>query len=210
MGLFKAIHSYDLSKGATFASWSKFAILREVLTVVREIDHATMPQGAFDVRNKVRKTKEILEAQLGREPTIEELAKEAKASPAAVDAIINTVKLTSLHAATTEEEEDLRLENVIADERESIEDRVLYELELEALRTFGISVLTEQERIILVRISGLDGEPPMKLQDLGRYIGRCRESIRQDRNKAMAKLRHPSVLAKLYWASRVDTSQISI
>lgn len=205
LGLLKSITSYDLSKGSTFASWSKYPILREILATVRSIDHTTIPQGAFEARNKVRRVFEELELRLGREPTIEEVSAESGVSESVADSILNVVKLTSLQATSSSyEDEDLYLENIISGNDASTEDRVLYEMEINALKTFGMSILTEQERIILVRTTGLDGEPPMKLLALGAYIGRCRETIRQEKNKALAKLKHPSVLAKLYWESRVD------
>lgn len=88
------------------------------------------------------------------------------------------------------------LADLIPDETD-VPGEVFAALSRRAFASVALKVLTERERLVVIRRTGLDGEPVENLDNLGQKLGLSRESVRQIEYKAYAKLSHPAVLAHL-------------
>jgi RNA polymerase primary sigma factor len=136
------------------------------------------------------RTSLTLQRQLGREPTVLELADATGFRPDRVAdyqaAVHETVSLS-----TPIGDDQGELADLLADgEVETPFDAAATKLEREALDAV-LALLSERERIVLRMRFGLDGAMPRTLEDVGREFALTRERIRQIEAKALTKLRHP-------------------
>lgn len=202
VGLMKAITDFDLSR-SRFGSWAYMPILREVLRAVHDADFQTISQSDFENRKAVLVAQEALRLAAeasgihGYNPTFDEIAAESGVRIRQVRRILEAPKLTSWHSPVGTDQ-DTELGDLVANMDDSTEDLVLTTMTLTAIEEYGLPVLTAREWFVLARRYGLDGEPPEKLEQIGRALNMSREAIRQSENKAKAKLRHPVVLRRIY------------
>lgn len=193
VGLMRAIHKYEVERGAKFSSFAHIQILGEVLRSVRFNDFSNMSQVDFDSRLTILKAQELLSAEFPNGATHEQIAEVAGVNPSQVKRVLNPPRMQSIHTPVGEDG-DNELGDLIPDTSESPETEVLVKMAIEQVQRHGLSVLNERELFVLGRRFGLDGEPRQNLQQLGDMLGLSREAVRQQEMKALAKLNHPSVL----------------
>ncbi|MBP5739030.1 MAG: sigma-70 family RNA polymerase sigma factor, partial [Abditibacteriota bacterium] len=143
------------------------------------------------------KTSGQLVQDLGREPTIEEIAKEMDLTTDRVNEILRVAPEPLSLETPIGEEEDSHLADFIEDQEaispaEAASNLILREKIDEALNT-----LTEREREVLKMRFGLEDGYSRTLEEVGKHFDVTRERIRQIEAKALKKLRHPSSSKKL-------------
>ena len=190
LGLIKAVGMFDPSKGAklsTYASWwikqyMQHAILNQV-RIVR------VPPQNHTKALQVQYAKRKLEAELGREPTVNEIAESLKITPRVVQNAQQGMTTTIYLDAEIQPGEDSVFSDIIPDTTGDAPDNTIITHELhDMLRPLADS-LDERERTIIYMRFGLDGNPPMTLDEVSQSIGRTRERVRQLQNSALKKLR---------------------
>ncbi|MBQ6449514.1 RNA polymerase sigma factor RpoD [bacterium] len=199
-GLIRAVDKYDWTRGFKFSTyatwWIRQAITRSIADQARTI---RVPVHMVETINALMRTSRKMMQDLGREPTIEEIAKEMDITPERVREIYkisqNTVSLES--PVGDDSEEDSVLGDFVADTRlatpyESASRQMLSE-DIEEI----LSGLSDREAKVIRMRFGLSNSRMMTLEEVGREFGVTRERIRQIESKALRNLRNPSRRKKL-------------
>ncbi len=199
IGLIRAVQRYDWRRGHRFSThatwWIRQAISRAVADKGRTI---RLPVYVNTALNRIRRERQRLLQELGREPTEEELAEATGLDP------IRMVELQGAPGAPVSlelpvgEDEEQELGDVLADtESASPEDIATTQTLKDEVQRVLESVLTPRERLVLQLRFGLGNSQAHPLEQVGRELGITRERVRQIEAGALAKLRQPPVLERL-------------
>jgi RNA polymerase primary sigma factor len=191
IGLVKAVESFNPDMGARFSTygswWIKQAIKRALINAVQPIH---VPAYMVELISKMKKATRELEEQLGRTPSLQELADTMQLPVKKVRIIKAAVKAFQRpsQGAVNSDGETTSFAELLQDERTPAPDQPL-ELaeEIEGV-TALLRVINEREATILRMRYGLDGHEPLTLKEIGEKIGLTRERVRQLEIEALRKL----------------------
>ena len=194
LGLIVAAKRFDGSKGFKFISYAVWWIRQSILQALAEQSRIVrLPLNRIGELTRVNKVLTKLEQRLGRPPESDEIAKELNVNPSDMDLLLRLAQRpVSLETPCDESEPDRCLGDLLPDENIAACDDVLSEDELKGEIQTAMDALTEGEARVLRMYYGLDGQEPMTLEEIGTYVGRTRERVRQIKEKALQKLRHPN------------------
>ncbi|MFM8732296.1 MAG: RNA polymerase sigma factor RpoD [Phycisphaerales bacterium] len=191
-GLMRAVDKYEYKRGYKFSTYATWWIRQAITRAIA--DHARtirVPVHMIETMSKLRTIQKHLLQELGREPTVEEIALRAKMPIEETRRVMKVSRHPISLDRPVGESEDSHFGDFIEDERqasphESASSELLRQRINDVLRT-----LTYREREILKLRYGIGDGYTYTLEEVGRIFKVTRERVRQVENKAIRKLQHP-------------------
>jgi RNA polymerase primary sigma factor len=197
-GLMRAVDKYEYRRGFKFSTYATWWIRQAITRAIA--DHARtirIPVHMIETMSKLRNISKGLMQELGREPTIEEIAKKAKMTVSETRRVLKISRHPISLDRPVGESEDSYFGDFIEDEKaenpvESATQEMLKDKIEQVLKT-----LTYREREIIKLRYGIGDGYTYTLEEVGRIFKVTRERVRQVEAKAIRKLQHPVRARKL-------------
>lgn len=193
LGLIRAAHKFDETKGIKFISYAVWWIRQAILQALAEQSRIVrVPLNRAGALHRIGRRANMLQQELGREATHAEIAEGMDLTE---EEVAKTVAISQGHLsldAPLSAGDDTRLLDYLADEESAAPDEQTFERALGDAVAESLASLKERESKILRLYFGLDGDEPMTLEEIGALLGITRERVRQIKEKALSRLRHVS------------------
>ena len=197
-GLMRAVDKYEYRRGYKFSTyatwWIRQAITRSIADQARTI---RIPVHMIETMSKIRNVSKKLLQEKGREPTIEEIAKEVKITVGEARRVLKISRHQISLDRPVGESEDSSFGDFIEDEKaESPVSAATQEMLKDKIENV-LETLTYREREIIKLRYGIGDGYTYTLEEVGKIFKVTRERVRQIEAKAVRKLQHPIRSRKL-------------
>ncbi len=193
VGLITAAERFDETRGFKFISYAVWWIRQSVLQTLAEHSRVVrLPLNRVDLLRRIARYTNSRQQETSSRPHEEEVAKELGIS---VEQVVETLssgqRVLSLDAKFGDEDENSLLE-VMPDDNTESPDKMLLENSLTAEIREALDSLDDREKEVIRLYFGLSGQAEMTLEEIGLRYKLTRERVRQIKEKALRKLRHPT------------------
>jgi RNA polymerase primary sigma factor len=193
LGLIRAAHKFDETKGIKFISYAVWWIRQAILQALAEQSRLIrVPLNRAGALHRIGKRASALLQELGREATHAEIAQGMELTE---EEVAKTMSISQTHLsldAPMTPGEDNRLLDYLADSVNPTPDEEMFGKALTQSIREALDGLKEREAKILKLYFGLDSQEPMTLEEIGAALNITRERVRQIKEKALSRLRHVS------------------
>jgi RNA polymerase primary sigma factor len=191
VGLIKSVERFDVTRGFKFISfavwWIRQSILMAITVNARMI---RLPLNKVFINNQIKKANSSLEQQLGRDPSVEELAEALNMDPHDVTAslAINN-RHVSLDVPLSEGEDNTLLDTLENPEVDCTDSGLQHTESLRTEITRSMQMLSDRQKETICYFFGIGIDRPLSLEDISRKFDLTPERVRQIKDKAITKLR---------------------
>lgn len=207
VGLLTAAERFDGTKGYKFISYAVWWIKQSILQTIAE--HARtvrLPLNKLSLLKDISKASRKLGQGRESEPDVEEIAAELDVSAQEIlDTMLSARTVRSLDESF-EEDDERSLLNILADNNQETPDNDVLQSSARAQLAEVLESLDERELRIIRLYFGLDGSEALTLEQIGGLMGLTRERVRQLKERALGKLRHPTRYQALL--ALVDSTEV--
>ena len=192
-GLGRATEKFDYRRGFKFSTyatwWIRQAVSRAIADKARTI---RMPAHIVERLNMMRQSQRRLHGELGREPSLAEIAADVELDVEEVERIMDSGQAPISLESPAGEEGDSEFGDMLADDYSPLPEEIADTGFRLAALAECLDTLSYRERRILELRFGLNGESPSTLDEVSKVFGVTRERIRQIENASLRKLRTPA------------------
>jgi len=188
LGLIRAAEKFDYRKGFKFSTYATFWIRQ---AIQRALDNRArtirIPVHLGQRERKIARAQRELAAQLGREPTQDEVAQAAGLEPEEVREALDAARVVTSLDRPVGEDEETSLGSLLPSDQRAPEEEVEISLREEALER-ALARLPERERAVVKLRYGVGGDEPVPLGETGRLLGLSSDAVRRLERKALSEL----------------------
>ena len=190
LGLIKAAHRFDDTKGFKFISFAVWWIRQSIMQALADQKRMIrLPGNQVLGIIKINKAADLLEQKLERLPTYEELSVATELSQEKVADYLSSAPLSYSLDMTTNEESGFSLMDTLANDNVPNTDALMMTESLSEDLNRTLGVLPEREKWIITLFFGLDNHTALTLDDMVEVFNLSKERIRQLKDRALKTLR---------------------
>ncbi len=193
LGLMKAAHRFDETRGFKFISYAVWWIRQAILQAIADNSRIVrLPLNRIGAISKIRKVYAKLEQEYEREPSTSELADVLNLEEKDIDdAMRSSKRHVSMDEPFSDEDESCMIDFLVNEDSPQPDEAFLTEsLKLDVKK--ALSTINKKEAGIISDFYGLDSKPPMSMEELSRKYDLSAERIRQIKEKGLRRLKHTS------------------